>query len=133
MHQGGSGISAFIASRVCDTDTKFLVDTGASVTILATKVYESIPLGVRPPLRQPSVTLAAYKGQLPVTGVAQIPMCIGGQGFTWEMYIAPIREEGLLGMDFLCNHRFVLAREWLELAGRRHALVTEGSPITGGA
>ena len=52
-----------------------------------------------------NVTLeVANKGLVQVAGAADISFCAGSQMYTWHVLIAPIKEDGLLGMDFLFTH-----------------------------
>ena len=46
----------------------------------------------------------ADKGLVQVAGVVDISFCSGSLMYTWHVLIAPIEEEGLLGMNFLLVH-----------------------------
>ena len=97
----------YLPMCIGEVKTKFLIDTEAEVTIMSQIVFETIPENMRPKMvkTECNVTLeVANKGLVQVAGVADISFCTGSQMYTWHVLIAPIEEEGLLGMDFLFTH-----------------------------
>ena len=80
-----------------------VVDTGASVTVLGEKVFFSIPASNRPHFRHEEISLrvADENTMMSTTGIAEVDMTIGGNCFTWPVYIAPIGDEMLLGCDVI--------------------------------
>ena len=80
-----------------------VVDTGASVTVLGEKVFFSIPAANRPHFRREEIGLrvADENTMMSTTGIAKVDMTIGGNCFTWPVYIAPIGDEMLLGCDVI--------------------------------
>ena len=80
-----------------------VVDTGASVTVLGEKVFFSIPAANRPHFRSEEIGLrvADENTMMSTTGIAKVNMTIGGNCFTWPVYIAPIGDEMLLGCDVI--------------------------------
>ena len=68
----------------------------------------------------------ADKGLVQVPGVADITFFTGSQMYTWHVLIAPIEEEGLLGMDFLFAHKLQLSMKGLLLNGQQVTTETEG-------
>ena len=80
-----------------------VVDTGASVTVLGEKVFFSIPAANRPHFRRDEIGLrvADENTMMSTTGIANVNMTIGGNCFTWPVYIAPIGDEMLLGCDVI--------------------------------
>ena len=105
--------------------SKFVVDTGSVVTVVSSAIYNSIPLHRRPPLqpaKEPVKLEVANKEMMDIDGTAAVKFVAGGEHFEWEMYVAPIAEEGLIGMDFLYAHDYVLsARAGMKLNGRKVA------------
>ncbi len=97
------GISALLAVEIHGTSTKITVDSGAAVTILSTRLFNRISSKFRPPLNQcTNSRLQAADGKcMAVDGTAEFKLKIGKQTFSWEVYVAPIQDEGLLGFDFL--------------------------------
>ena len=80
-----------------------VVNTGASVTVLGEKVFFSIPAANRPHFRREEIGLrvADENTMMSTTGIANVNMTIGGNCFTWPVYIAPIGDEMLLGCDVI--------------------------------
>ena len=80
-----------------------VVDTGASVTVLGEKVFFSILPANRPHFRREEIGLrvADENTRMSTTGIANVNMTIGGNCFTWPVYIAPISDEMLLGCDVI--------------------------------
>ena len=105
--------------------SKFVVDTGSVVTVVSSAVYNSIPLHRRPslqPAKEPVKGEAANKEMMDIDGVATVKFVANGEHFEWEMYVAPIAEEGLIGMDFFHAHDYILsARAGMKLNGRKVA------------
>ena len=80
-----------------------VVDTGASVTVLGEKVFFAIPAAKRPHFRREEIGLrvADENTRMSTTGIANVNMTIGGNCFTWPVYVAPIGDEMLLGCDVI--------------------------------
>ena len=116
-------MSLFVPLEIHSVQTQFLVDTGAVVTVLSSRIYQAMPEAGRPPLRQPTEPLkleVANDELLEIDGVMDAKFDIDGQNFEHKIYVAPIAEEGLLGMDFLCANDYELgARYGLKLNGQQ--------------
>ena len=81
---------------------RFLVDTGASVTMLKTSVYETLPEAKRIPLEgEDRCMLLADGSTLPFTGRGKFTIGVGPSSAVHEVLIANIDVDGILGMDFL--------------------------------
>jgi transposase InsO family protein len=110
--------------------TRFLIDTGATVTILSSDVYAKIPSSSRPILEQPSENFKveiADSTLVDVTGIVKLSFKAGNTEFLWPVYIAPISDTGLLGMDFLYAHDYNIGVEGLlQLNGTAFILDIEG-------
>ena len=116
--------------RVCGQDTKFIVDTGASVTIVSEAMYNKIPSDLRPPLQEMDKNrklIVADQGTLAVAGLAELTFTIGEGEYKWRAYVAPICEDGLLGMDFLCRQNFRLDSASLTLGQNKVMMELWGS------
>ena len=97
----------YLPMCIGEVKTKFLIDNGAEVTIMSQKLFERIPENVRPKMVKTECNVkleVTDKGLVQVAGVADISFCAGRQTYMWHVLIAPIEEEGLLGMDFLFAH-----------------------------
>ena len=80
-----------------------VVNTGASVTVLGETVFFAIPAANRPHFRREEIGLrvADENTMISTTGIANVNMTIGGNCFSWPVYIAPIGDEMLLGCDVI--------------------------------
>ena len=117
-----NGVAVYMPTELYGVQIKFLIDTGASVTVLSRAMYEQIPRERRPELTTPSTQTrleVADQSYLSVDGIALISLQAGGMSFEWHVYVAPICDEGLLGMDFLYAHEYLMGLHGLlELNGR---------------
>ena len=105
----------FVPMEIYSVQNRFLVDTGAVVTVLSSRVYQAMPEASRPPPRQPTEPLkleVANDELLEIDGVMDAKFDIDGQDFEHKMYVAHIAEEGLLGMDFLCANDYELGARY---------------------
>ena len=106
-HANQMGVSMTVPVNINGLNTNMLLDTGAVVTILSTDTFDKIPRESKPtlkPLTEPVYLEVADAGQLKVEGMAMVAMEIGSQEYACEVYVAPIKDTGLLGMDFLYQH-----------------------------
>ena len=87
--------------KISNQRVKFLIDTGASVTILNYKKYLEIPPENRPSISNANINLfTADKSPLTVYG--KIKTDLGVFQYTnteFEVILADIHGDGLLGMD----------------------------------
>ena len=100
-----------------------VVDTGASVTVLADKVFFAIPAANRPHFRREEIDLrvADENTRMSTTGIAKVDMTIGGNCFTWPVYVAPIGDEMLLGCDVIDELDITVntkSKEAIQIAGK---------------
>ena len=50
--------------------------------------------------------------------------------FKWDVFVAPIREDGLLGQDFLQAHNFVIGAEFdLKLNKKKYKTIIQKVPL----
>ena len=113
-------MSVYMPIVINDVKTRFLVDTGAEVTILSLHTFKRIPKALRPKLRKPDNKIkleVADDGVIEAAGWTTILMHSGDKQFEWDVLVAPISDGGLLGMDFLSANSFVFSNEGLRLNG----------------
>ena len=48
------GIAAFVCVNINSVDCELIIDSGAAVTVISSKLWEQIPIASRPELRKPS-------------------------------------------------------------------------------
>ena len=94
--------SLFLTGNAYGVDIKFLVDTGATLSILHPDKYYTIPKKHIPPLEPYKLKLRMGDGALRSTlGCSVIPLVFNGQLLPQKMVIADIDVSGVLGYDFL--------------------------------
>ena len=90
-----------------------VVDTGAELSVLKNSTYEQIPEEVRPPLSQAKRKLVVAEAgkEMSVCGMNELDIEVGGFKFIWPVYVAPIRDDLLLGWDIIYHHKFAIDPE----------------------
>ena len=84
---------------------KFLVDTGAAVSILSKKTYLRIPQKKRPACQETDIVVRGVScNPLAVTGVANILIIFQGELFIHDFLIAGIPLDAILGQDMLMKN-----------------------------
>ena len=79
-----------------------LIDSGAQVSVMPKKTFDSIPTNNRPTLRSTSVRIKAGNGSgITCHGVAPISFNFQGLNFTHNMHIVEDTMQTILGYDFL--------------------------------
>lgn len=83
--------------------TKAIVDTGAEVTVLSEKLYNLIPPDKRPKLHEAKrgLVVAEAGKEMTTCGTIDVDFNLGEFEFTWPVYVAPIRDDILLGCDII--------------------------------
>lgn len=84
--------------------TKAVLDNGAEVTVLESHLYFGLSEDKRPKfLKKASRNLVVAEAgkKMHTHGVATMDVQIGGKIFPWEMYVAPIGDDILLGCDIV--------------------------------
>ena len=83
--------------------TKAIVDTGAEVTVLSERLYNMIPEDKRPKLKEAKrgLVVAEAGREMGTCGVMDANFKLGDFEFTWPVYVAPIRDDILLGCDII--------------------------------
>ena len=98
--------SIFLQCRINDTNYPFLIDTGASRTIISTKLYRKISCGTLRRNKEHRINLRLADGTpLRSSGTVYIPMTVGPIEVLHEMVIADISDSAILGLDFLKQHK----------------------------
>ena len=95
----------FVAGNIEGTSVRFLLDTGANVTIINLTVYYEIPESCRPSLEEVKTRMVLADGSsVPFLGRSIFKLTIDGRLLEQEIWVASIDLEGILGMDFLRRH-----------------------------
>ena len=101
-------ISASIHNDLADVS--FLLDTGATVSVLSKTLYDSIPREDRPRI-QPlpnSVIRAGNGAAIKFYGVAKLCVTIDSMAISHEFWICDIPYSGILGTTFMDENKIFL-------------------------
>ncbi|CAC5418223.1 unnamed protein product [Mytilus coruscus] len=91
----------YIKGSIEHTNVVFTADTGATITVISTKVFKKIPHANRPEL-QKSNSLASANGQpLKELGKANFELKLGPLLLIKELIVVEIEDEALLRLDIL--------------------------------
>jgi len=98
-----------VGSKVQGLDVEFLVDTRASVSILSSELFESIPRDQRPLLRPCKNLRVANRGLMTLCGKADFVVEMNGQKCIIPLIVANTKNlRGTLGIDFLSQSGCVI-------------------------
>ena len=90
-------------------DVSFLLDTGASVSILSKEVFDEIPVEDRPSLRPSQFQLTTSNGSnMHINGVARLSIEIQGMPLEEDFWICDSDNTGILGILFMERASVVL-------------------------
>ena len=101
-----SGLAGlYVKSRICKQPVDLIIDTGSSVTILASSAFDDISPQDQPLVHEfPDKLFLADGSELPVRGLTEIPFHFGSSVIMHKTVIADIESEGLIGLDFIKSH-----------------------------
>ena len=101
-----------VQGTIASTPIKFLVDTGAAVSLLSSKIWREIENTRVPIVMQPwpGEKLVGVNGTpLSVRGCIHAPLCIGGTQFDGSFVIASdLWVEAIVGLDSIRAHKCVI-------------------------
>ena len=112
----------FVTGYVHDQSFVFLVDTGSCCTILSRTLLENWPCETRPDLTPVNLHLVTATGDSsPFLGMAEVEITLGNQKLLHDVLFADIKNDGILGMDFLTKHQcdMFLSKNHLLLNGEK--------------
>ena len=114
----------FVPAIVADMPLTFLVDTGSNVTILCKDLLDVLPQEHFPALRPVNMQLVTATDECsPFYGKAKIEFTLGNQNLSHEILFADIKNDGIIGIDFLTANRcdVLLSKDHLVLNGEKIA------------
>ncbi|KAJ8033855.1 hypothetical protein HOLleu_24223 [Holothuria leucospilota] len=95
----------YVKLEVQDTTQNFLIDTGASITVIRREIFQGIAEGNRPCLERTNESLCmADESRIPVVGWAMFSLKIGDFATKHKVWVADIQADGILGCDFLTRY-----------------------------
>ena len=101
-------------------DIMMLVDTGASISVLPSDFYNSIPEEFRPTLQPVKIVIEVGNGgRLQHDGVCRLKFDLGDFTFDHEFFVCKDSTHAILGNEFLVHYGIVIrmAEGWLEYRG----------------
>ncbi|MCG7874761.1 MAG: retropepsin-like aspartic protease, partial [Candidatus Thiodiazotropha endolucinida] len=122
-----------MAGRIFDSSLALLVDTGSCCTILSKTMLERLPQQIQPDLTPVNLHLVTATGEIsPFLGKTEVEISIGSQKLLHDVLFADVKNDGILGMDFLTKHRcdMFLSKNHLLLNGEKITCFRSSTEIT---
>jgi hypothetical protein len=110
LNRTGSGLSIVIPIKVNKNCVNAIVDSAAQVTVISNNFFHSMK---NPPVVQETVKLkkAGQVHHMSAGFAKNVHLFIGDHIYTWDVYIAPINDDFILGLDFMIQHKSVVDLE----------------------
>ena len=103
------GAGLYVGGQVETAPVDWIVDTGCTVTLVSRSVFDKLHPDDRPELFLHSRELVSADGSpLKTLGEAQFNISVGSKTVVHRAVIADIQNDGLLGIDFLKQHEFMI-------------------------
>ena len=95
------GYSLVVPVQVKGKSLESVVDTGAQVSIINSKLIDISQFEVE------SVVLRGLEPDKPINGhlIKDVSINLGGRMYRWDLYVAPIEDDFLLGLDFMIAYK----------------------------
>lgn len=119
--KGTSQDGLFVWGELYKKNIDCLIDTGATISVLHSRVYKNLPEAVKPPLEKDCGKLEMADGELVTPmGMAIFPLRIQGDLLPCQMIVADIEVPAVLGYDFLKRQdsEIKLGKEVVTFKGR---------------
>ena len=100
LRTGNTGLNLVIQLSVNGVPLEAIVDTAAQVSLINEGVVEKMQSSLQ---FSESVCLreAGENSRMTAQKASQVPLGIGGRRYLWDIYVAPIADCCILGIDFL--------------------------------
>ncbi len=96
----------YLSISVQDCPTTFLVDTGASVSIIKTNVFRKLSPEDQPELYPADASMETADGTpIPCLGKGMFKIIVNGIELEHELWVADINLDAILGFDFLDKYK----------------------------
>ena len=97
------GLSMIVPIEIRGKPASAVIDTGAQVTIVNSQFFDSLNCS----LPSEPVILKGIDPEKSAEGyvVRKVPLTLGGRSYKWDLYVALIEDELLLGLDFMVYHK----------------------------
>ncbi len=119
----GSEHGYFLSTKLGDNWIAMLVDSGANVSILSQQTMENLPYFIKPKLEPVNTSLITVTGEsTPYLGKTEVEICIGNQRVKHTFLIADIKQDEILGLDFLTKNKcdLMFSKGYIVLHGERY-------------
>jgi hypothetical protein len=86
---------------------KAVVDTASQITVVSEDFYSSIKDKSN---FAGNIVLKGAGKNMMMTGklLKDVNICMGGINYNWDVYVAPIHDKLILGLDFMSHHNVVI-------------------------
>ena len=92
----------YVTGKIRDVEMQWLLDTGCSLSIVSTDVFERIPVSDRPKLGYNEVQMKTADGSiLPDLGKVHLKVRVDKREYMHPFVVARLTNDGILGTDFL--------------------------------
>ena len=98
----------YVSMLVNGIPTRFLVDTGATVSLLSRTAYDRMDKANETSTGVDGEVVSTNDTPVKVFGQTSVQLKIGDEAWTQDLIIADIHEDGILGMDFLLKHKCII-------------------------
>lgn len=99
-------IAPFMKGKIWGQEIDILVDTGATVTVLSERVFNSLPADIQEKKQPAYASLKTASGNgINITGRLKTSLQFGTRAFPWTCVIAKIDDDAILGMDFIRKYK----------------------------
>ena len=93
-----------LPGRVNKREADLIIDTGAEVTVISERIASKFKH--QPEYREVVNLVGAVPGSKAEAKLAKnLEFKFGSSTFYWDVYVAPIEEDAILGLDFLMYHK----------------------------
>ncbi|CAC5379195.1 unnamed protein product [Mytilus coruscus] len=99
----------FVELSIQDVPVKFVIDTGATQTLVSTRVYDFIPDLCRPHLSKTRSQIKSVCDKyLILRGKGSFKMDFGREKLTSEAVVTDLQVDGILGLDFMKKNKCLI-------------------------
>ncbi|CAC5382568.1 unnamed protein product [Mytilus coruscus] len=99
----------FVELGIQDVPVKFLIDTGATLTLVSTRVYDLIPDLRRPHLGETKSQIKSVcDNYLSLRGKGSFKLDFGKEEFISEAVVTDLQDDGILSLDFMKKNKCLI-------------------------
>lgn len=104
IHQNDPEAGMYVKALIHSVNTNLLVDTGATLSVLSSRVYETIKS--KPVLFHTDQVVSSASGtNLTVLGKTLININMGDTTYTQEVIVTDLSVDGVIGLDFMKKYK----------------------------